>query len=127
MKILVIDDDFLIRCTLARILESSGHEVATAADGRRGMAAFRSALPDLVITDILMPEQEGIETIRQMRRERPQTKIVAISGAGRPGGFDILSMARRLGADDVIAKPFGAEELLGSVHRLNAAGGEAAA
>ena len=127
MKILVIDDDLLIRCTLARILESCGHEVATAADGLRGMAAFRSAPPDLVITDILMPEQEGIETIRQMRRERPHTKIVAISGGGQPHGFDILTMARRLGADDVIAKPFGAEELLGSVGRLAPAGGEAAA
>jgi DNA-binding response OmpR family regulator len=127
MKILVIDDDDLICCTLARILSTQGHEVATASDGRRGMAAFRRVPPDLVITDIIMPEQEGIETIRQMRRERPQTKIVAISGAAGPDGFDILAMARRLGADDVLAKPFGAAELLGSVQRLYPAGGAAAA
>ena len=71
MKILVIDDDYLVRYTLARILQSQGYEVVTAADGESGMTLFRSAAPDLVITDIIMPEQEGIETIRQRRRELP--------------------------------------------------------
>src|SRR5688572_20817471 len=105
MKILVIDDDNLMRYMLERILRSNGYEVVTAADGARGMAVFRSATPDLVITDILMPEQEGIETIRMMRRERPDAKIMAISGGTQLGDFDILSMAGKLGADDVMNKP----------------------
>lgn len=115
MKILVIDDEHLVRYTLARILRSKGYEVMTAADGVRGMAVFRSAAPDLVITDIIMPEQEGIETIRQMRSERPNAKIIAISG--HIGNFDVLAIARKLGADDVIRKPFDAAELLSRVGR----------
>ena len=81
MKILVIDDDSGMRYTLARVLSIGGHDVVTAEDGDRGMEAFRRLLPELVITDIFMPEQEGIETIRQIRRERPTAKIMAISGS----------------------------------------------
>jgi len=83
MKILVIDDEYLVRDTLARLLRAKGCEVVTAADGEHGMTVFRSAAPDLVITDILMPEQEGIQTIRLMRHERPDAKIIAISGGKR--------------------------------------------
>jgi len=119
MKILVIDDDNLMRYTLARLLRSQGYEVVTAADGELGMTVFRSAAPDLVITDILMPEQEGIETIRLMRRERPAAKIIAISGGARLGDFDVLEMAHKLGADDVIRKPFDAGELLTRVRQLH--------
>jgi len=119
MKILVIDDDYLVRYTLARILRSNRHEVVTAGDGHHGMALFREQRPDLVITDIIMPEQEGIETIRRIRGECPDAKIIAISGGGRICDLDVLAMARKLGADDVIAKPFDAEGLLGRVRRLN--------
>jgi DNA-binding response OmpR family regulator len=119
MKILVIDDDRLIRHTLTRILCSEGHEVITASDGELGMQVFRTADPEMVITDIFMPGQEGIETIRQMRLERPAAKILAISGRSGTGGFDVLDIARKLGADEVLPKPFGAAELLGCVQRLS--------
>jgi DNA-binding response OmpR family regulator len=119
MKILVIDDDYLVRYTLARILQSQGYEVVTAADGESGMTVFRSAAPDLVITDIIMPEQEGIQTIRQMRRERPDAKIIAISGGSRFGDLDVLEIAIKLGADDAISKPFDAAELLSRVRQLH--------
>ena len=76
------------------------------------MAMFRSEQPDLVITDIIMPEQEGIQTIAEMRKARPDAKIIAISGNGRFGDADFLKMARSLGAMDVIPKPFDADELL---------------
>ena len=112
MKILVIDDDHLVRYALSKILLSAGYEVVTASDGRRGMVVLRAEHPDVVITDIIMPEQEGIDTIIQIRRERPRVKIIAISGGGRIRNVDFLEMAHSLGASEVIAKPFEANELL---------------
>jgi CheY-like chemotaxis protein len=112
MKILVIDDDHLVRYMLSKILSRKGYEVVTAADGKRGMTLLRNEHPDLVITDIIMPEQEGIDTIIQIRHERPNIKIMAISGGGRIRNIDFLEMARSLGADDIIAKPFEADDLL---------------
>ena len=118
MKILVIDDDHLVRYVLSKILSSNGYEVVTASDGKRGMVVLRDEHPDAVITDIIMPEQEGIDTIIQIRRERPATKIIAISGGGRIRNVDFLEMAQSLGADGVLAKPFEADELLSSLIRL---------
>jgi CheY-like chemotaxis protein len=118
MKILVIDDDRVVRETLTRVLEAGGHQVIAAADGRRGMQLFRDAAPDLVITDIMMPGQEGIETIRLMRGERPQARIVAISGDVPDAHFDILAIARQLGADDALRKPVRPAELLNLVRRI---------
>src|SRR5260370_19958937 len=82
VKILVVDDEYLVRYTLARILRRQGYEVVTAADGERGMAAFRSDAPDLVIADIVMFERERRVTIQQMRGERPHAHIISISGGG---------------------------------------------
>jgi DNA-binding NtrC family response regulator len=111
-KILVIDDDALVRTTLECLLRDAGYEIATAEDGVRGMAIFRSEQPDLVITDIIMPEQEGIQTIIEMRKAKPDAKIIAISGSRRIGNADFLKMAQSLGAMDVVSKPFDADELL---------------
>ena len=118
MKILVIDDEQAVRYALTRILESNGFEVAAAPDGLRGMALFRHQHPDLVITDLIMPEQEGIQTIQQLRKEDPNIKILAISGGGRLVNIDFLQLAARLGADEVLAKPFESQELLSIVRNL---------
>jgi DNA-binding response OmpR family regulator len=118
MKVLVIDDDHLVRYTLSKILQRSGYDVVTASDGMRGMLLLREERPDVVITDIIMPEQEGIDTIIQIRRERPGIKIIAISGGGRIRNIDFLTMAHSLGADDVIRKPFEADELLARLTAL---------
>jgi DNA-binding response OmpR family regulator len=119
MKILVIDDDHLVRYTISKILQRNGFDVVTASDGKRGMAVFRTENPDVVITDIIMPEQEGAETIIMMRHERPQVRIIAISGGARTRNIDYLEMARALGADDVIRKPFEADELLSKLTRFD--------
>ena len=111
-KKLIIDDDALVRTTLGRVLRDAGYEIATAEDGLRGMAMFRSEQPDLVITDIIMPEQEGIQTITEMRKAKLDAKIIAISGSGRFGDADFLKMAQSLGAMDIVSKPFDADELL---------------
>jgi len=121
MKILVIDDDHLVRYTVSRILQKSGHDVVTAADGARGIEVLGMERPDVVITDIIMPEQEGFQTIVKIRRDHPGIKIIAISGGLRreAGNLDVLSMAESLGADSVIAKPFEPEELLAELAKLD--------
>jgi DNA-binding response OmpR family regulator len=111
-KILVIEDDVMVRNTIDRILRHGGFEVVTAEDGARGMTSFRAEHPDLVLTDIIMPEREGIATIVEIKRERPDAKIIAMSGGGRIGSADFLGMARKLGADDIIPKPFLPQELI---------------
>lgn len=126
MKILVIDDEPAVRYAVTRILQSNGYEVTTATDGMRGMSQFRVWRPDLVITDLIMPEQEGMQTIKQLRQADPTVKILAISGGGRLVHVDFLQVARRIGADEILAKPFDSRELLSIVRRLLASPGNAA-
>ena len=105
-KVLVIDDDPVARMTLRAILEDEGYSVTCAEDGRRGLEAFRKLSPDLVVTDIIMPEKEGIETIRELQSIWPEGPIIAISGGGRTGNTDYLRLARGMGANAVLMKPF---------------------
>jgi CheY-like chemotaxis protein len=114
-KILVIDDDAVVRETIVFLLQDVGYEVLSAEDGVRGMALFRSEQPDLVITDLIMPEQEGLQTITEMLKDQPNAKIIAISGAARLGKMDFLKIAEVLGAMDAIRKPFEPAELLATV------------
>jgi CheY-like chemotaxis protein len=117
MKILIIDDDRLVRYAVAKILRNQGHEVSTADDGARGMVVVREERPQLVITDLIMPEQEGFETLAQIRRDYPGVKVIAMSGGLRDSNLDVLSMAHALGADVVLAKPFEEDDLLRALDR----------
>jgi DNA-binding response OmpR family regulator len=117
-RILVIDDDHAVRLTIQVILERDGHEVTCAADGEQGLRAFASASPQLVITDIIMPNKEGLETIIQIRARNATTPILAMSGGGRVGNTDFLKMATQLGANEVLPKPFERQDLTAAVHRL---------
>ncbi|MGH7123019.1 MAG: response regulator [Stellaceae bacterium] len=116
-RILVVDDDPAVRDSIAMVLEGAGFLVDQAEQGATGMRLLRAHAPDLIITDILMPQQEGIETIREVRSVSPQTPIIAISG-GTDGGADYLKMAESLGATAVMAKPFDPMALLELVDRL---------
>jgi CheY-like chemotaxis protein len=116
-RILVIDDDFIVRETIVRVLQKVGYDVISAMDGKLGIATFNSEHPDLVITDIIMPEKEGLQTITEIRNINPDAKIIAISGGGRVGNTDFLTIARRLGAFEAIAKPFTPKELVNCVGR----------
>lgn len=118
MKILVIDDDEQMRVLLRQVMEWAGHEVVEAADGREGTRLQRQHRADLVITDLIMPEQEGLETITALRRDYPGLKIIAISGGGRIGPEAYLPAARELGADRVFSKPFDVRELAETVREL---------
>ena len=110
-RILIIDDDILICQLLRQALEHLGHQVTEAQDGRKALAAFQAAPADLVITDLIMPGMEGIETIMEMKRRFPGTKIIAMSGGGLGKGTDYLQMARQFGAVRTIAKPFSMQQL----------------
>ncbi len=114
-EILVIDDEAQMRRLIARILNGAGHTVHQAGNGRDGIALFHRVHPVLVITDIVMPDMEGIEMIRELRQEAPTIPILAISGGG-PAVY--LRAATGLGATATLAKPFGAAAFLSTVERL---------
>jgi CheY-like chemotaxis protein len=119
--ILVIDDDAAVLHSLAALLEDAGFRVHTASDGVKGLAAFRAHRPDLVLTDIIMPEKEGIAVTMEIRREYPSTKIIAMSGGGRMGNSNFLEIASKLGADVTLAKPFDGDQLLSALeHAIKA-------
>ena len=109
--ILLIDDDDLFREMLSATLTQMGHTVTEARDGQEGMAKYARSVPDLVITDLIMPEKEGLETIMDLRRKNPGVKIIAMSGGGRVTGADYLQVAKAMGAARVFAKPFFREDL----------------
>ena len=112
--ILVIDVEENVRLLVAAILEHQGHNVTQADNGKTGMAAFRHAAPDLVINDLVMPEQEGVETILQLRRENPSLPVIAMSG-GVARSETYLDICRRLGVRATLSRPFGVKELLDAV------------
>jgi len=114
-RALVIDDDDFVRATIAAILESAGYDVIEASDGQQGLQQFLRNAVDLVITDILMPSKEGIETIVDIRQRDREVRIIAVSGGGNLGSGSVLHAARRLGADAVLSKPFTKDELLAKV------------
>jgi CheY-like chemotaxis protein len=125
-SILVIEDDRNLRMILMQILEQAGYAVAEAADGSEALGRLETVQADLVITDILMPETEGIETIVSLRRQRPGLKIMAMSGGGRVGASHCLEMAREFGADASISKPFNRKDMLAAVEGLIGPGQAAA-
>lgn len=118
MRILVFDDDPALRAVLIAVLRNAGFEAEGASDGAAGMALFRRQPADLVITDIVMPNQEGIETVRELRRLSPTVKIIAISDGGRTGSLNFLRIAKEFGADAALAKPFRNPELIDLVKQL---------
>jgi DNA-binding response OmpR family regulator len=117
-RILIIDDDVVLRQALTKHLERAGHEIRQAADGDAGIRACERQAADVVIVDIFMPGQGGLQTIDRLRRAWPAVKIVAMSGAPTAGSLDVGRHAVALGADRFIGKPFEAAELVALVDTL---------
>lgn len=113
-RILVIDDNPEFRVILQTHLGSAGHETLTAADGDAGIALLEDqhASIDVVVTDILMPQRDGVEVLRAVKRRWPHLPVIALSGGGWIGAEELLGMAERLGADQVLQKPVTRETLL---------------
>jgi len=117
-RILVVEDDEPLRKILVRLLSRPGCEVVEAENGHAAVQSMCRHAADLVITDLIMPEMDGIETIRSLARDFPATKIIAISGGGRIAGDQYLDIASKLGVQKILAKPFSPWELLHAVDEL---------
>ena len=117
-KILVLDDEPSILLMIKKMLEKEGHEPDVALNGIEGMEIFEENKPDMVITDIIMPGKEGLETILELRKNYPELKIIAISGGGRIGPQGYLPSAKYLGADMVFQKPLVQKEFIMAVSLL---------
>jgi len=117
-KILIVDDEPQLRRILRLTLERAGHEVREAADGQEASGILSTEKPKLMITDLIMPNKEGTETIREARKCQPDLKIIAISGGGHSRGPDILDLAQKLGADRTFKKPFKPNEIAAAVDEL---------
>jgi DNA-binding response OmpR family regulator len=115
-RILVVDDEPYIRDLVREMLSMAGYEVEIAGNGNEAMVLFENGRFDLVLTDLMMPEKEGIETIQEMKLLAPELKIIAMSGRGGAGSF--LNVARHLGADAILAKPFDNAKLLGTIREV---------
>src|SRR5437867_11164857 len=107
-RVLIIDDDVTLRQALTKHLEHVGHEVRQAADGDAGIRAYERHAADVVIVDVFMPGQGGLQTIGRLRREWPAVKIIAMSGVSSAGALDVAGHALALGADRCLAKPIDA-------------------
>jgi two-component system chemotaxis response regulator CheY len=116
-RILIIDDDELLRGVLAKSLTYAGHLVLQAPDGKQGVELARVTEPDLVITDVIMPVQEGVETIIRLRRHRPALPIIAMSG-GAANSKLYLEIAAKIGAKQILPKPFSPKDLIAIIDTL---------
>ena len=117
-RILIIEDEEQTRRMIVEVLQRAGYEVSEARDGVEGLRRYRESPTDLIITDILMPGKEGLETIMELRRDFPRIKIIAMSGGGRTGNLNFLDIAERLGAQRTLQKPFHLQEVLQCVQAL---------
>lgn len=117
-RVLIIDDEEMVRETMRQMLEEAGHTVAEAKNGNEGIFKLGNFPADLIITDLLMPQKEGLETISEIRASHPDSKIIAISGGGRIKGVNYLETAKKLGAQEILNKPFSDEELKIAVNNV---------
>lgn len=113
MKVVIIDDEAQVRRALGNVLLQSGFDVEEASNGQKGMALLENEPVEIVLTDIFMPDKDGIETIRELKRRWPTVKIIAMSGQPY-----MLPVAKVLGADQTLAKPFERHCLLNAIHSV---------
>lgn len=117
-KILIVDDEPLIREGMKQALEMEDFQVEIAGNGSEALEIINDFNPQLVITDIIMPEKDGIEVIWTLREKYPDVKIIAISGGGRISANDHLKIAKKLGANTILTKPFSTTELVEEINKV---------
>ena len=116
-RVIVVDDDALVRITARVLLEEAGFDVIETSDGAIALRLLQSAGADLVLCDLFMPGIDGLEVIREVRRQFPDVKVIAMSGGGFDGTMDLLAVARLLGASAAVHKPFTQRTLLSAIER----------
>jgi DNA-binding NtrC family response regulator len=116
-RILLVDDDDLSRGAIHRMLERAGYTVYSTGQGSQAILRYKTDPADVVITDLIMPETDGLEIIQELRKNDPAVRILAISGGGRVDAEEYLSVARKFGALEVLSKPFTGQELKQAVER----------
>ena len=117
-SILVVDDEEPVRFALRRVLENAGHAVDEAEDGSRALKALQNKTYDLLVSDILMPNRDGIEMIIEVKRAHPALPVIAISGGGQVGAQTYLEMAVALRVEAALPKPIRPTELLAAVDKV---------
>jgi CheY-like chemotaxis protein len=117
-RVLVVDDDELVRSTVRATLRRAGHDVVEAQDGQEASSVLARLAVDVVVSDIIMPEVDGIGLLLKLRKQYPHLRVIVISGGGRTQNVDFLRMAKTLGADLALAKPFTPEELQRAVQTV---------
>ena len=116
-RVIIVDDDSLVRITARVLLEEAGFDVVETSDGTFALRLLQSSTADVVLCDLFMPGIDGLEVIREVRRQFPDVKVIAMSGGGFDGTMDLLSVARLLGASEVVRKPFTQRTLLSEIER----------
>jgi|SRR4051794_20572346 len=114
-RILVVDDNTSMREAVSEMLQQVGYETVAVENGRLALQVHLDTPVDLIITDLFMPDTDGLEIINQFRQQFPEVKIIAVSGGGSRGLVELLSVARKMGAQRALMKPFSWEELLAAV------------
>ncbi|MFQ5729002.1 MAG: response regulator [Waddliaceae bacterium] len=117
-RILIIDDDETFRTLLRKMLERKGYEVTCAPDGEEGVALYKKDPTDLVITDLLMPKKEGVETILELKKDYPNVKVIVLSGGGIGKAENYLEIVELLDVERTFSKPLSMEELLQAVEEI---------
>jgi DNA-binding response OmpR family regulator len=116
-KILLIDDDELLCKSLKAALERKGYDVSMAENGRIGLSMLESETPDVIVLDLFMPEMEGIETLRRLRKSHPSIPVYAVTGGGAKELYNLLDLADALGAAGTLRKPFGPADLIALIEQ----------
>jgi CheY-like chemotaxis protein len=116
--ILIVEDDKDLREMLKTSLGKRKYTILEAADGKEAILHFKPAITDLVITDLIMPDEDGLKVIMKLKELKPGIKIIAISGGGKAGPGNYLNVARALGADEVLPKPFSLIDLLSKIDSI---------
>lgn len=117
-RILLVDDEPLLRETLKTALQGVGHIVAPASNGDAALKMLAAASFDVIVTDVLMPETDGLEMIMRIRKQSNNVRVIAMSGGGRMRNMDMLEFAKNFGADAVIAKPFLPKQLISLINNV---------
>lgn len=121
MRILLVDDDDMSRRTIDQMLTRAGHEVTSTGSDSEALTLFRESSVDLIVTDLIMPDTDGLELIQELRKLDPKVRILAISGGGRVNANEYLTVARKFGAAGILAKPFSNQEFKDAINALMSA------